>query len=1154
MKRDLSEPAGRKSAPLELLQTIAFAANDASTVGEAVQICLDRVCAYLGWPVGHAYLRSGEPTSRLVSTTLWHLDTPERFKAFREITEITHFYAGVGLPGRVLGSKKPLWIRDVTKDPYFPRAEQAEAVGLRGGFGIPVPVSNEIGAVLEFFTTDVLDPDEPLLEFVAHIGVQLGRVIERRHAEEELQRQRIRLEDVSKELEQLYRLSIDIQEPLSLKEQLTRVLEAARQVVEIDRFYIWAVTPDDERLVSLAAAGFSKEEMEPLLGVEIPLAEAGAMYKAYRERAWLLFNDQNPLPPDLRLKPPYSELEGIRTRSFMVVPMIARGRRVGLLTADNKWSGRPILPQTVEVLQVFASHAAVAIENARLFHELQARNRELSETLEQQSASSGILEVISRSSFDLQPVLETLVQNATRLCEAEKGFIFRREGEVYRLAVAHNAPPEFKDLVERTPIRPGRGTLVGRTALEGRTVHIPDVLLDPEYTWTESKRLGGMRTMLGVPMLREGICIGVIAIWREEVRPFTDKQIALISTFANQAVIAIENVRLFQELQARTRELARSVQELQALAEVGQSVSSTLDLQTVLTTIVSRAVQLSGASAGIIYEYDAATQGFYLRATHGVEEELIAVVRSGQRRLKDSAVGRAAALRAPVEVPDILDEQSPVFNPATPVMARLGYRSNLAVPLLLEQEIVGGFVILRREVGHFSPEVVNLIKTFATQSVLAIRNARLFRELETRTRELARSVEELKALGDVGQAVSSSLDLQTVLTTIIVRAVQLSGADCGAIHEFDEVTQAFYLRATHQVEDEIVEGLRAGPIPLSGTAVGLAATSRAPVEIPDLLDEGIVFLSRVRATQAKYGYRSFLAVPLLLDEQILGGLIVWRKTTGNFLLEIVNLLKTFATHSVLAIQNARLFREIEEKGRELEVASQHKSQFLANMSHELRTPLNAVLGYTELILDGIYGDVPPKIGDVMQRIQNSGRHLLGLINDVLDLSKIEAGQLTLALNDYSIADVVQAACTAVESLAAEKNLALRVSMPPDLPVGMGDERRITQALLNLVGNAIKFTEAGEIKVEVVVSDGRFLVAVADTGPGIAEADQQRIFEEFQQADSSSTRRQGGTGLGLPIAKKIIELHGGRMWVESTAGKGSIFSFTLPIRVERSAGA
>ncbi|HMC36394.1 MAG TPA: ATP-binding protein, partial [Actinomycetota bacterium] len=629
-------------------------------------------------------------------------------------------------------------------------------------------------------------------------------------------------------------------------------------------------------------------------------------------------------------------------------------------------------PQMVEVLQVFASHAAVAVENARLFQELQTRNRDLAETLEHQTATGEVLKVIGRSAFDLHPVLETLVQNAARLCNADKGFIFRREGEVFRLAVVHNASPEFKELIERTPIRPGRGTIVGRTALEGRTIHFLDVRTDPEYTWGESLRLGGFRTVLGVPMLREGACVGVIVIWREEVRPFTDKQIQLVTTFADQAVIATENVRLLQELQARTRDLARSVQELQALAEVGQSVSSTLDLQTVLTTIAARAVQFSGTSGGTIREYDEATQTFHLRATHNVEKDLIDVL-SEPIRLGEGVMGHAAAIRVPVEVSNLEED------------------ARFAIP-------------------------------------------------------------------------------------------------------------------------------------------------------------------RARAAFMRYGVRSLLAVPFLFEQQIVGGLTVWRRETGSFPLEVVRLLEAFAAQSVLAIRNARLFREIEDKGRQLEIASQHKSQFLANMSHELRTPLNAILGYTELILDNIYGEVSDKVREVLRRVQNSGRHLLGLINDVLDLAKIEAGQFTLSLAEYSIREVVHTVTAAVESLAKEKGLALSVTVPPDLPPGRGDDRRIAQVLLNLVGNAIKFAEAGEVGVRVTASDGRFVVAVSDTGPGISEADQRRIFEEFQQVDSSTTRAKGGTGLGLSIAKRIIEMHGGRIWVESSPGKGSTFSFTLPVRVEEIAGA
>jgi signal transduction histidine kinase len=424
----------------------------------------------------------------------------------------------------------------------------------------------------------------------------------------------------------------------------------------------------------------------------------------------------------------------------------------------------------------------------------------------------------------------------------------------------------------------------------------------------------------------------------------------------------------------------------------------------------------------------------------------------------------------------------------------------------------------------------------------------LERKIEARTRELAQSVRELRALGEVSQTVNSTLDLENVLTTIVAKAVELSGTEAGAIYVFDDQQREFHLRATYGMDQGLITAVTERSASPDDPLVARALSQREPVQVPDARENPLVDDIIRRA-----GYRALLIAPLMRPDHIVGFLVVRRKEPGLFSRETVDLLKTFADQSVLAIQNARLFSEIDEKSRQLEVESRHKSQFLANMSHELRTPLNAILGYTELILDHIYGEAPGKMRQVLERVQANGRHLLGLINDVLDLAKIEAGQLTLSLGDYSLKDVVHGVVDAVEPLAAGKGLALKADLPAQLPIAHGDERRIAQVLLNLVGNAIKFTDAGEVAVKASAANGSLTVAVCDSGPGISPDDQARIFDEFQQADNSTTRTKGGTGLGLAIARRIVEMHGGRIWVESALGKGSRFFFTLPVKAEQQEG-
>ena len=456
--------------------------------------------------------------------------------------------------------------------------------------------------------------------------------------------------------------------------------------------------------------------------------------------------------------------------------------------------------------------------------------------------------------------------------------------------------------------------------------------------------------------------------------------------------------------------------------------------------------------------------------------------------------------------------------------------------------------ILAQHLDHMRRSIKQLFEELSKSKVkLEEYSQTLEQKVNIRTEELARSVEELTALGEISQTVSSTLDLEKVLTSIVRHAAQLSDADAGTIYEFDKINQIFLPRINYGLSEDLISALHKHQFRIGdNTIIGKAAQNKSPEQIPDLTKVDNYPLPYIKEA----GYRALLALPLLREDRLIGGLIVRRKAAGKFPASIVELLQAFAAQSVVAIHNAQLFREIEEKGQELEVANRHKSEFLANMSHELRTPLNAILGYSELIIDNIYGEVPDTIRQVLERVAKNGRHLLNLINDVLDLSKIEAGRLTLSLNDYSMQDIVQTTFASVEALAMEKNLNLTMNVANGLMNGKGDGQRIAQVILNLLGNAIKFTDQGEVSVDVSIIDESFLVSVRDTGPGLSEADQQKIFEEFQQVDGSNTRKKGGTGLGLSISKKIVEMHGGTIGVDSTVGKGSKFWFKIPIQVDK----
>jgi signal transduction histidine kinase/DNA-binding response OmpR family regulator len=603
-----------------------------------------------------------------------------------------------------------------------------------------------------------------------------------------------------------------------------------------------------------------------------------------------------------------------------------------------------------------------------------------------------------------------------------------------------------------------------------------------------------------------------------------------------------------RRLEEHTKELQESLNQQTATSELLKVIGrSIFDLQSVFDLLVEYGVKLCDSERAFMLRFD----GHVLRlvAHHQVLPDMKSYIeRHPIPPGRGSGAGRAVLERRTIHITDIRNDPEYTYYATLAVPLR----TVLAVPMLRGDEVLGVIAINRHEVRPFTASQIALMETFADQAVIAIENVRLFEEVQARTQELGRSVAELKALGEVSQAVNSTIDLETVLATIVTKAVQLSDTEAGTIYVLHEASGEFEFRSTYGMDEALIAGFKDKPIRIGDkTVVDQATVQRVAVQIADVQHDDA---SRIHDAILRAGFRAVLTIPLLAVDRIVGALVVRRKRPGKFPKETVELLQTFAAQSVLAIQNARLFHEIEQKSREIEIASQHKSRFVANMSHELRTPLAAMLGYAELMQEGFYDPQGPKSLDALTRIRSNGKHLLGLINTVLDIAKIESGQFTLNMAEYAIESVLETVRSATESLAQNKKLTLKTDVAKSLPVGLGDEQRLTQVLLNLVGNAIKFTDAGEVRVTANAVNGHFAVSVTDTGPGIPEQERTRIFEQFQQVDSSMTKTKGGTGLGLAIAKQIVEMHGGRIWVESTLGKGSTFQMELPTRAEFRKGA
>ncbi|HEY7759452.1 MAG TPA: response regulator [Burkholderiales bacterium] len=566
-------------------------------------------------------------------------------------------------------------------------------------------------------------------------------------------------------------------------------------------------------------------------------------------------------------------------------------------------------------------------------------------------------------------------------------------------------------------------------------------------------------------------------------------------------------------------------------------------MQPVFEAIAANAVKLCEATVGGVTTFDG--ELIHYGALAGGNPDGHEAIRRSMpwQPTRGTAVGRAILNRASAYIPDLHeDAEHRMLGTAGPA----GFRCVVAVPMLRDGNPIGTIAVGGDRPAMFTDRQIAMLQTFADQAVIAIENTRLFNELQSRTTELGRSVEQLQALSEVGNAVSSTLDLETVLTTIVTRANQLAGTQAGLIYDYDDATEEFRPLATSGYADEVVDALRRNPLRRGEGVAGQAVARREPVQVPDIAVGG-AYESRVRDLMVQWGLRAVLAVPLIREDQVLGALTVSRVQPGAFPPEMVDLLATFASQSALAIQNARLFHQ-------LEIASQHKSTFLANMSHELRTPLNAIIGYSEMLQEDAVDEGADNLVLDLKKVNAAGKHLLELINSILDLSKIEAGRMELQLEEFAIASVVDDIRAVIQPLAERNGNRLEVDCDAAIGTMRSDLTKVRQVLFNLLSNACKFTEKGTVRLAVAregtEQDAWLSFVVSDTGIGLTPEQLGRLFQEFSQADAATTRRYGGTGLGLALSRRLCRLMGGDVTVTSQAGRGSSFTARLPADVGR----
>ncbi len=1125
----LTEALEQKTATSEILRVIASSPTDTQPVFDLLAQRAGRLC---NADVAVISRYDG----RMIELAAIDGLVPEAVRIVRQVFPMR--VDAQTISARVIRSGTTVHLPDVLDDEDYEVKDFARAAGYHGSLGVPIMRDQHVVGSLFVGRGEVGHFSESQVAVVQTFADQAGIAIENVRLFKELEARNgaltEALEQQTATSEVLRVISATQVDPQPV---FDAIVKSAVRLCDAQHSLIFRF--DGSRLLLVGQHAVSASFEQYWRDHPLPAGRGSISGRAVADRRTVHVHD-------VLAESGYEHVEAQKLQSYrtvLAVPMIRDGQVAGVIVT---WRQRvdPFTPKQVELVETFADQAMIAIENVRLFTELETRNAALTEALEQQTATSEILRVISRSPRDVQPVFATIADAALALCAANTALVATFDGMLVHVAAVASTTAGGAEAVQALfprPPSPDNGTT--RAILTRNTVMIPDVAADREFATTEASLESGFRSVLAVPLKRGDDTIGCITVGRPAAGPFPAKQVALLQTFADQAVIAIENVRLFNELGARNAALTEALEQQTATSEILRVISqSQVDVQPVFETIARSVLALCEAVSANVFTFD------------GSLVQIAAAVNSDPTYVEDlndlfprpadrsTAVTRAIAGASVVMIEDVLLDPEYAIGAHS---AAGGFRSVLAVPLLRESGAIGGIAVGHAHPGRFPESQVALLQTFADQAVIAIENARLFHELEARTGQLTRSVDELKALGEVGQAVNSSLDLSTVLRTIVARARELSGMEGGSIYEYDESAGEFHLHAADQLPPELVDALRVSRMRRGEGALGRMAVTGKPVQIHDIADTS-EYQSRVRDLLVQLGYRSLLAIPLRRDERLLGGLVVNSARSGEFPPHVIALLETFAAQSALAIQNARLFREVEEKSRQLETASRHKSEFLANMSHELRTPLNAIIGFSDVLAQRLFGEINEKQAEYLSDIMESGQHLLALINDILDLSKIEAGRMELDPSEVDLGRLVESTLALVRERAQRRGVALGCTIGDGLGTIRADERKVKQVLLNLLSNAIKFTpEGGHVDVRAVRVARNAEISVTDTGVGIAPGDREAVFEEFRQVGATS-RKAEGTGLGLAISRKFVELHGGTLGVTSILGKGSTFTFTLPL--------